>query len=164
MKVIFLDIDGVMNYENSYLRKETYYKPLDNDNSTRYQTFGIDAKNLINKLILETNAKVVISSSWRLGGEEYIKDVWKSEKMVGEIIGITPALSHIIKNYTLARGCEIDYYLENNQNIDTYVIIDDDEDMLLKQKDNFVHVEQSPDNMEGFNEDCYNKALKILNN
>jgi hypothetical protein len=53
MKVIFLDIDGVLN--------RTSFVWIDEDNP-------IDPKSaeLLNELLLQTGAKIVVSSSWRL--------------------------------------------------------------------------------------------------
>lgn len=178
MKIIFLDIDGVMNYQDAYTKKECFDKPLDIHyengdykypiHKDKYQTFGKDAKDLINKLILETGANVVISSSWRHSGIDYMRDVWSSEKMEGEIIGITPVMLKVTgiglseSSYRIPRGCEIEYYIENSKiQIDEYVIIDDDMDMLYSQKNNFIHIIEL--DFDGFAERHYNKALKILN-
>lgn len=48
-------------------------------------------------------------------------------------------------------------------NIENYIIIDDDSDMLYNQRFHFVHVKPSPRNMKGFHEEHYDKAKEILN-
>jgi hypothetical protein len=194
MKIIFLDIDGVLNCENAFKNGECKYI---GDASFHYMQFGKTQKRWINKLINETNAKIVISSTWRKSGLVFVKKVWALEKMNGDIIDTTPSLylqdgsmrcwNDEIKqptidreNYNIPRGCEIDYWLKNKKfnhinwskekqekiikqsGIDNYVIIDDDSDMLYKQKDNFVHVLPSPRNKDGFGEKHYKQALKIL--
>jgi hypothetical protein len=99
----------------------------------------------MNKLIRETGAKIVISSTWRHSGLEFMKKVWTQENMEGEIIGITPSFRGDIEGYTIPRGCEIEYHLEkelgfhhinwdkdtqqeymDKSNVDNYIIIDDD--------------------------------------
>jgi hypothetical protein len=46
--------------------------------------------------------------------------------------------------------------------VDNYIIIDDDSDMLYKQRNHFVHVLPSPRNKRGFNEEHYAQALDKL--
>jgi hypothetical protein len=73
------------------------------------------------------------------------------------------------------RGLEIQWWLEQNNfqhvyfdfmikyrlacQIESYVIIDDDSDMLYKQRDNFVRT----NTLHGFTENDMHKAIKILN-
>ena len=172
MKIIFLDIDGVLNCETAY--KNGYCKYVHGEAHDRYQAFYPPSKELINKLIEETGAKVVISSTWRSSGLDWMQKVWKLEKMSGEVIDITPFHS---ERY---RGFEIQKWLQDNNHqdinwskklqqeyidksgIENYIIIDDDSDMLYGQRNNFVHVLPSPRNISGFNKRYYNKALRIL--
>lgn len=179
MKIIFLDIDGVLNCQNGY--KEGYCKYVDlliEGKNTHYQSFYPPSKKLLNELINKTNAKIVISSTWRKSGVERLKTIWKNENMCGEIIDITP--SYRDNRFTVPRGCEINSWLEkggfshinwseelqqqyvDNSGIENYLIIDDDSDMLFNQKNNFVLVEPSPKNCLGFNKNHYVKGLKIL--
>jgi hypothetical protein len=175
MKVIFLDIDGVLNCKNMYVNKlSTHYNIEDN----RYTSFYEPSRLLLNKLIEETDAKIVISSTWRYDGLRYMKHVWEHENMSGEIIGITPTLS--ASWHPVPRGCEIDYWLNekgffqcfwskeqqqraiDESGIENYIIIDDDSDMLYNQRHHFVQVLPSPRNDDGFGLEHYNDALKIL--
>lgn len=130
-------------------------------------------------MINETCAKIVISSTWRHSGLEFMRKVWELEEMEGEIIGITPFFRNDIIN--IPRGLEIRYYLENSlrfkhinwdkdmqsdiikeSGVENYIIIDDDSDMLYQQKDHFVHVLPSPRNKDGFNQEYYDEALDKL--
>ena len=65
MKVIFLDIDGVLNCQQAYINGSCEY--VDGP-GFKYQKCYPPSKELLNKLIEETGAKVVISSSWRKDG------------------------------------------------------------------------------------------------
>lgn len=183
MKVIFLDIDGVLNCENAYRSGQCKYVEWVNHRGDKdhHQSFCSWSKEWLNKLIDETGAKIVISSSWRHSGIEYMQSIWAHEKMSGEIIGVTPDFRWKAQDYTPPRGCEIDWYLNrvlgfnhinwdsdvqqeymDKSGIENYIIIDDDADMLYGQRNHFVHVLPSPRNKDGFNEFYYNQALDKL--
>ena len=74
-KVIFLDIDGVLNTERK--AKEVY----DNNNLDSHDEFGrlFDENALywLNKIIDETGAEIVISSSWRNDGLGTLRKMWR---------------------------------------------------------------------------------------
>lgn len=59
-KLIFLDIDGVMNHQSAYEKGDCKYV---GDDLFHHQTFSLDSKRLLNALIEETQAKIVISST-----------------------------------------------------------------------------------------------------
>jgi hypothetical protein len=123
IKVIFLDIDGVIN--TGAYNKETkeiwmgcpWDETIDNPH----------AINLVQALIDRSDAKVVVSSSWRYGRDsEYFSNLFKKNGLICDIIDITPRLNG------LARGHEIQAWLDANKNleIEEFVIIDDDADMV----------------------------------
>ncbi|MGN1312200.1 MAG: HAD domain-containing protein [Bacilli bacterium] len=123
-KIIFLDIDGVLNSNKYFSSREYYYKEHKKveytlEDTIKRQLYDIDMNKL--ELLLEvvkiTTAKIVITSSWRrLSIYPYIK---KYLIEVGlPIIGETP---YIEGN----RGEEIRYYLKNNK-VDSFVILDDE--------------------------------------
>jgi hypothetical protein len=181
MKIIFLDIDGVLNCEDAYRAGHCQYVEWtwEDGRKDHYQRFCAWSKGLLNQLIRETGAKIVISSTWRLSGIEFMKKVWELEEMEGEIIGITPSMR--TKDIRIPRGMEIDYYLDNDlgfkhvnwdektqkkymdkSDVENYIILDDDSDMLYKQRNHFVHVLSSPRNTEGFNQHYYEIAKAML--
>jgi len=173
-KIIFLDIDGVLNHQKIY---EERFKAL---NKEKYRDeygdlFCPTSAKLLNNLIEQLNTKIVISSTWRGSGFEVMKNMWRDRKMKGEVIGVTPIL-HII------RGIEIEDWLRQERNfyhlnwdkneqmkimkkskINNYIIIDDDSDMTYNQRHQFIHVLPSPRNLSGFNKRYFNKAAKTLN-
>ena len=182
MKIIFLDIDGVLNCENAYRKGECNYTKWNWEDGTEdhHQSFCSWSKELLNKLIDETGAKIVISSTWRSSGVDFMRKVWELEGIHGEIIGITPNFRSYKIN--IPRGIEIQHYLEEElkfhhinwdkdiqkeymekSGVENYIIIDDDSDMLYGQRNHFVHVLPSPRNKDGFNEFYYNQALNMLN-
>lgn len=111
MKVLFLDIDGVLN-------SEEYAISLGKGGM-----LGIDPEKvkILDRIIEATGAKIVISSSWR-GSSDLLADIRSS---VGEYIGITPRLSGI-------RGAEVKAWLIDNW-VDRYAILDDDSDFYKYQ-------------------------------
>lgn len=191
LKIIYLDIDGVLNCETAYKDGECQYVKHNDlpDGEHRiknyHQSFYSKSKYWLNRLIKETGAKVVVSSTWRSSGIDWLREVWKHEEMEGEIIDVTPNFRRIgldEERYTIPRGCEIDYHLKNVLNfshinwckdtqqeymdksgVDNYIIIDDDADMLFKQRNHFVHVLPSPRNKDGFGEEHYKLGKELLN-
>jgi cytochrome oxidase Cu insertion factor (SCO1/SenC/PrrC family) len=148
MKIIFLDIEGVLK---------------------RVQDKGINPTLIANvkELVEKTGAKIVISSDWRYNGLDFVKNYLI--EVQEHIIDVTPALEVKKKfsdNFELfvpvPRGLEIKEWIEKNttmeQYINNYVIIDDSQDMLYTQKNNYVNVLQHV----GFDKKCLEKALEIL--
>ena len=180
MKIIFLDIDGVLNCEEAYRQDQCKYVQINwaDGETGHYQTFCTWSKELLNRLIDETGAKIVITSTWRHSGIEFMRKVWELEGMSGEIIGITPSVR--VKGFNIPRGVEIENYLDDlkfyhinwneeiqrefmeNSGVENYIIIDDDSDMLYNQRNHFVHVKPSPRNKRGFDEGYYEIALSKL--
>lgn len=167
MKVIFLDIDGVLNstdYMNalhinysSAAKKGIVSYPITDNGFCRDKygnVFDPRCTLFLEAIINDTDAKIVISSTWRLSGLQLMQDMWKSRCLAGEIIGITKSLESRV------RGEEIKLWLKENQNVSQYVIIDDDCDMLDEQQENFVKTS----NRYGIDAIAYNKIVKILNN
>jgi hypothetical protein len=145
----------------------------------------------IDSLLSETH-KIVISSSWRKSHLNTMKEMWEFRNLPGEVIDVTPSCylqrgggiqfwnnkleqhpTPKVHGYSIPRGCEIDYWLKNEayhfDSIESYVILDDDTDMLLKQKDNFVQCSGNSDDEDcvdcgwGLTTNCTNKAIEILN-
>ena len=174
-KIIFLDIDGIFNHHTYFAGPHKGY-----DYDLHYQKFCPDSKALFNKLIEQTNADIVISSTWRLYHNlDELKHIWKIENMLGNIIDVTPCLYSETK-FNAPRGCEIEKWLRNNgfyhcnwstneqssimeqSDIANYIIIDDDSDMLYNQRNHFVHVLPAPRNILGFSQKYYKIALDKL--
>jgi len=147
IKVIFLDIDGVLK---------------------KIRGKGIDTKSInnLNELIEKTGANIVISSRWRINGMDYVQNKL-GDLIVGEIIDVTPLLK-IDKKFEadgveIPRGSEIKEWIKKYTTVDkyveNYVIIDDCTDILYSQVSRYVHVDQT----KGFDDKCLKKAIEILN-
>ena len=149
MKIIFLDIDGVL-VTRSYLEKLTASGKSIVDGGMHV----FDPKCVANlKRILDaTGAKIVLSSSWKFLGPRFHK-MWKKRKLLGEVIGFTPNRTN--------RGTEIEDWLSIEiPRPESFVIIDDDiNDMLVGQLPNIVKTEFST----GLTDEKTEDAIHILN-
>lgn len=153
-KIIFLDIDGVLNDETD----ESW-----NDVGDDYYPHSKTLVSNLNEIIRQTNAKLVLSSTWRLGLDlEQICRLMKRIGIIGEFIGFTDNLS---SSYAV-RGNEILKWILDNENIvgsryefKNYLILDDDCDMLYFQRNNFIQL----DGEKGLTKDYINRAIDILN-
>jgi hypothetical protein len=159
MKVIFLDFDGVLNVI-----------PQGHDDFGGI--FHPEFVENLGRIIEETGAKLVISSSWRHMGIERLHRMWKHRQYPGEIIGITPDLrwsQDLEGGPKMVRGDEIQAFLHWYSEITNYVILDDDTDMLKNQRMNFVQTSTNinhPDCIDigyGLTKECTNRAIRILN-
>lgn len=149
IKIIFLDIDGVLVTINS-LRE--------NHNGRDFDKTCLE---FFNKLVSETKSKIVISSTWRLiHSLEFLKKHFKDQGFLfpENIIGTTT------KEYA-DRGLQVHQWLEDNKELlwkhdgHSYIVIDDDtKDILPHVQDHlFIHT-----NMEdGFQERHLKQALDV---
>jgi hypothetical protein len=153
IKVLFLDIDGVLNSEIFYERR---YKQrvkdamngllLKESTKVEYLLGELDQKciNILNKFIEDTGVKIVLSSTWRnssvFNGIKDINDFFKGAGLIGEFIDVTPN----IRTDGSYRGNEVELWLRRNKhlNIDEFVIFDDNSDFLLWHQNNYFKVDQ----------------------
>jgi HAD domain in Swiss Army Knife RNA repair proteins len=120
-RIVFLDIDGVLNNPGCYSdlgRKAsgTHARPL---------CYAIDA---LNRITDETEALIVVSSTWRLAMpfcELY--HIMKSWGIRGQIIGSTPksAYNNGVILVSQSRGGEINAWLKDHE-VASFVILDDE--------------------------------------
>lgn len=135
MKILFLDIDGVLNSEASFrFWHRMRFKPeevapwgwhLPEDR--REELCPICITN-IHRIFEEVpDLKIVVSSTWRLHGLEELKKIFHHwPEIADRMIDITPDFG------IGPRGNEIKHWLHTNQNKYgeiQYVIVDDDGDM-----------------------------------
>lgn len=114
-KYIFLDVDGVLNTESTW---KTPYQVLDNK------------VELLAELYQKTKAKIILTSTWRLGyDKEYEKcskqiqnliDILRRHNM--ELYGVTPILKGRTRDVEINRYL----YLHHHDNPVKYIILDDD--------------------------------------
>ncbi|MCA0428623.1 MAG: hypothetical protein LCH37_14410 [Bacteroidetes bacterium] len=119
-KIIFLDHDGVLALGNQF--------PTNHNELMECDAFASEAVRVLNEVLDETNAEIVISSDWRL-----IYDLvelqfhYQLNNVKQEPKELTPDLSTIFpdKSPAFIRTAEIMMWLKNRTGITSWVAIDD---------------------------------------
>ncbi len=137
MKIIFLDIDGELTYSD-YQNTETSH-------------IDVEKVKLLKEICEKTNAKVVISSSWR-GNENYTPSIYHTLRRILaeyeiDVIGDCPYINvrfiqnevteknyfdhanidkYIVEHGT-GRAAEIEQWLKEHPDTESYVILDDED-------------------------------------
>lgn len=116
MKIVFLDIDGVLNSVR-YDRQRTVNQG--NIDETRLP--------LLKRLVEDSQAAIVLSSSWR---KHWEKDIGLCDNIGREITTLFAQHQLIIYDKTPClqnndRAEEIRMWLANNDNVEAFVIFDD---------------------------------------
>lgn len=150
-KIIFLDFDGVLN-------TESYFQMLMQQGVPTHDEFGVlfdpNSMEKLAEIINLTKAQIVVSSSWRYMGVSELQRMWQLRKLPGKIVGITPLnlldeelltidldnLDSFTPECLVARGSEIQAWLDNHTGIANYLILDDLTDILPSQKKHFVQI------------------------
>lgn len=156
MKVIFLDIDGVLNNKWSRSRCDGY--------------IGIDkAKVALLKIIVETTgANIVLSSTWRLGYAKgggslqhhikYLKR--KLQQFQLEVYDVTPDLGRM----GFLRGQEIKKWISEQIEPVTNIVILDDEEFDFEKEGLYKYLVHTSwnDKNGGLNQSHVDNAIYIL--
>ena len=158
-KIIFLDIDGVLNdiydmISNINISRKIYNNVYPNRNYEQEKkyisiNFSFEKLQILKKIIRITDAKIVLSSSWR--------SILLMDALIDNgipVIGMTPYVYQ-------KRGKEIKEYLKNNE-CDSFCILDDEicdyeeEDLLdyLVKTDGYSY--------SGLSDEYVNEIVDIL--
>lgn len=142
MKVLFLDVDGVLNCKRDY-------EVVSDASTCIFYVLNRKKIDMLLKIISDTDCRVVLSSAWRKlkGGKEAL-EYWEIP-----IHDVTPDQMH-------CRGAEIQNWLDSHSGVEEYCIVDDDGDMLDSQLRNFVQTTFD----HGLTEDLAYRITHILNN
>jgi len=171
MKVLFLDIDGVLNTDSFRRNVEIKDDLTDEQKSVvvlnKYEESAKIALFLIDPVLVENlnvliklaNIDgVIISSNWRKNFSfQFIEAALIHHGLKGKIIGETP---HWVTGQRfseiLPKGREIKEWLDNNINVKKFIILDDDNIFHgMKQLDGFFRTHPS----EGLTENLINKII-----
>lgn len=127
MKVLFLDVDGVLNTDKDvYKYGSTYINPRSVD--------------FLKFIVLSTNASIVLSSSWRLW-EEAKKMVEQSLYLKRlHILDSTPQIIERLSGWT-PRSKEISSWLSNRPQVKKFAILDDNSDAGEGFQDSFFQTD-----------------------
>lgn len=127
MKVLFVDIDGVLVSVGSMIHNNRLYVSGESTADSHKAIDPVAASNLHYILEEVPGVEIVISSSWRKYYTlEALQEVFDEHRIPGSfIVGTTPVLEG------QSRGHEIELYLKHHPEITNFVIIDDDSDLDL---------------------------------
>lgn len=168
-KVVFLDIDGVLQPDKNHNRfennldelKQTWgrvnpdYLTLDKwDMGATYFDWDLGAVDRLRKLLKLHDAKIVISSNWRTSKNLHklrlLFNFYDLDKYVADV-------TVILDFKRGGRSAEIQQYLDTHPEIEKFVILDDYRGYFEGVfTDTFVYC---PD---VFNNECFAKANEIL--
>ena len=166
MKLVFLDVDGVLNSAH-WWKVRTGVPEEANEADYAYYSIDPSAVLRLNRLLDESGAICVLSSTWRtIYPLTRMQGYLKNRGFTGRLLGATP--NHASHEMTkddrgrwTRRGNEIQAWLDMlgpRHQPESFVILDDDDDMAHLAdrlvKTTFDH---------GLTDDDVKKALEILN-
>lgn len=157
-KIIFLDIDGVLN-SNDF-----------SEEVTKEYSVNAEKVRILASIINRTKAEIVLHSAWRFWFDEKLNPIAKGGEILSRallannlrISGITPDLSteeiRKTKKFSKVKANEIKSWLIKNPDVDNWIVIDDlnlnDEDIRRRQI--------RPDSKMGLTEDDIGVASKLF--
>lgn len=136
-KIIFLDVDGVLNSKYTFKDNHEYRKffirnmndSIEDEIIYIMLDIDLDKVFMIRDVCNLTGAKVVVSSSWRRSRWYILLEEILTNLGI-PIVGVTPFISN-------NRGDEIRKYLEDNE-VDDFVILDDEIFRDFKELENYL--------------------------
>ena len=162
MRVLFLDIDGVLNsnfWNDSHQREISDGTLIDEEK----------VKILV-PLIKRTNAKIILHSGWRIWFDAELKPLRTEAKRLIDIFakeglsidGLTPDLTteeiRRSKKFSLVKAEEILLWLETNNDVSGWVVLDD----LDLHNEQIEKHQVMPDQAIGLTLEDVEKAERIL--
>lgn len=164
MKIIFLDIDGVLNHsetsKNKLQNKSIIVIDMNDEQGIAEIMIEPDCIAVLNELVDKSEAKLVLSSSWfHLFGLEKTERILKLGGLKHDLFNHTP------RKLSSNRHHEISFYLAEHPKVTSYVILDDlPKDNFYKHKDKVVQTfMQKSEEEGGFQSKHLKEALVILN-
>ena len=162
MKIIFLDIDGVLNSDSWNQEHENEIK-----NGILVDEEKVE---ILSKLIKTTGAKVILHSGWRFWFDESFLPIRKESEILIKLLNknhidfydFTPDLTteeiRKSKNFSKVKPDEILLWLKNRSDISSWVVIDD-----LDLNNEIISNHQiKPDSKIGLSSSDIEKAVKLL--
>ena len=146
MKVIFLDNDGVICLSNNWGERAKKWANFKRDNPEvefenrpvicRFDDFDDKAVKVLNEILEETGAEIVVSSDWRLHANlEELGEYYESQGIIKKPFAVTDIFKDIFPKewnafryraeLELERSMEIGHWLENHPEVTHWVAVDD---------------------------------------
>lgn len=127
MKIIFLDIDGVLATDKEFMRnRDKFWKkhPAMAELKVPYP-WNEDAVKVFNEILDKTDAEIVLSSDWRLHWNlDELKGIFTWNGVKKYPIAVTGDVFIGTGNLEMTRASEIGDYIKEF-NVKNYVVIDD---------------------------------------
>ena len=149
MKILMLDHDGVLCLSNNWggrTKKWANYRSANPDSSkdkkdapvfVRFDDFDKKAIKILNEILEETGAEIVVSSDWKLHATlEELGEYYESQGIIKKPIALTPNIQNC-KDYDSdfiwsprweleqMRTIEIKQYLHDHPEVTHWVAVDD---------------------------------------
>ena len=158
MKLIFLDVDGVLNRVQTKTQAPSGCTGIESEL----------VKNLA-KIVNETNALIILTSDWKVEWEavsvccsedaKYLNEMLAKEGL--QIVGKTYD-DHVVDPFLQDRGKGIRRYLDALENAEGYVVLDDH---IFADFDEEIRKHLIKTNcFEGLSEEKAEQAIEIINN
>lgn len=130
-KILFLDIDGVLNTSGHIVRLKRSGEPLSDRFGYRFDPQAVAQ---LKRIIERTEAAIVISSSWKFEGLDRMRELWRERQMPGQLLDITPVyakcmgrIDHDDPDSFVGKGKEIRSWLRHSSQPGCrYAILDDE--------------------------------------
>lgn len=129
MKVLFLDIDGVLNSHRTFAAWGTGHRSGVVGSAEALDPIAVG---LVRNIVRAAGAVIVLSSSWRI--------LYRFDRLAAVLdLPIVAETTHSLAAAgNRIRGAEIQQWLDENPGVESYAIVDDDSDMLPHQLARFV--------------------------
>ena len=147
-KILFLDNDSVICLSNNWGGRAVKWANFKRDNpdsdatfdnkpvECRFDDFDKGAVKVLNKILEETGAEIVVSSDWRLHANlEELGDYYESQGIIKRPIAVTDQFKDVFPKewnafrfraeLELERSMEIGHWLENHPEVTHWVAVDD---------------------------------------
>ena len=169
MKILFLDNDGVICLSNNWGERAKKWANFKRDNpdveftdrpvQCRFDDFDDKAVKVLNEILEETGADIVVSSDWRLHANlEELGEYYESQGIIKKPIAVTDLFQDLFPkewnafrfraDLELERSMEINHWLENHPEVTHWVAVDD-LDMSIKFLGDRFAVEDGSDKKPG---------------
>lgn len=146
MKIIMLDHDGVICLDNNWGGRAKKWKKFHTQNpqwefenrplNCRFDNFDPKAVGVLNQILKQTGAEIVVSSDWRLHASlEELGDYYISQGIIKRPIAATDIFKDLFPkewnafrfraDLEIERSMEIAHWLENHPQVTHWVAIDD---------------------------------------
>lgn len=150
IKVIFLDVDGVLNSRRYMVRLNGEFNCV-----PKYKQIDPILAKRLNKITDATGAYLVLSSTWRILFKRIveIRELFAKAGVTGNFLGSTPIDNN-------KRGMQIAEWMDKHSSIypiEKFIILDDDSDM-----EHLISSLIQTDNRYGLTYSNVNQAIKAL--